>query len=75
MIAKASQGPLGFDFDELKALIGLCYSESLMANTGRKESVAQAKKAMVEGMKELSETMWQGEEGEEGEEGVAVGES
>ena len=37
-----------------------------MANTGRKESVAQAKKAMVEGMKELSETMWQAEEAEEG---------
>ncbi|RPB25906.1 hypothetical protein L211DRAFT_856536 [Terfezia boudieri ATCC MYA-4762] len=66
LLSQASQGPLGFDFDELKVLIGLCYSESLMANTGRKESVAQAKKAMVEGMKELSETMWQGEEGEDG---------
>ncbi|KAF8428634.1 hypothetical protein EV426DRAFT_711308 [Tirmania nivea] len=66
LISKASQGPLGFDFDELKVLIGLCYSESLMANIGRKESVAYVKKAMVERMKELSKTMWQGEEGEEG---------
>lgn len=37
-----------------------------MANTGRKESVAQAKKATMEAMKELSETMWQGEEEEGG---------
>lgn len=60
LIARAAQGPIGFDFDELKAMINLCYSESLIANTGRKETVLQAKKAMVEAMKELSETMWQG---------------
>ena len=60
LIARAAQGPIGFDFDELKAMINLCYSESLIANTGRKETVVQAKKAMVEAMKELSETMWQG---------------
>ena len=60
LIARAAQGPMGFNFDELKTMINLCYSEGLTANTGRKETVAQARKAMMESMKELSESMWQG---------------
>ncbi|KAI9807315.1 MAG: hypothetical protein M1833_000058 [Piccolia ochrophora] len=50
-------GKTGFGYDELKALIELCFSEPL--GSERREVAMQAKRGMGDALLRLSEVMWQ----------------
>ena len=56
--AKQNQGKdLGFSYEEMKALVELCYSEKLQSE--RREVVLQAKRALDDHLLQISEYMWQ----------------
>ncbi|KAI9700393.1 MAG: hypothetical protein M1836_002408 [Candelina mexicana] len=60
IIAKAKDtGGKGFEFnyDELKVLVELCYSEAL--NSSRRDVATQAKKGLSDHLLQLSEALWQ----------------
>jgi exocyst complex component 4 len=56
--AKENQGKdLGFSYEEMKALVELCYSERLQSD--RREVVLQAKRSLDDHLLQINEYMWQ----------------
>lgn len=56
--AKENQGKdIGFSYEEMKALIELCYSERLQSD--RREVVLQAKRGLDDHLLQINEYMWQ----------------
>ncbi len=60
IVAKAKETGgkgLEFNYDELKVLVELCYSEAL--NSSRRDVAMQAKKGLSDHLLQLSEALWQ----------------